>query len=460
MTSKSTNKFSPEVRARAVRMVRDHEKEHASRGATVVSIAAKIDRADRTLGEWVKKAGSTAAPAPAFRPRWLAPNRRKKRGSRHTGYFRCLVPGFDDALSPAGMEGCALGQVLHGSVCTTEVVRRAPGAGVATPTGQTARAAPPRHRRARVGVLISGAGSNMAALLYASRADTCPFELVLVAANEPGARGLGVAGAEGVATFALAHRGMPRAAHEAAIDAALGAARAEYVALAGYMRVLSAEFVARWEGRILNIHPSLLPKYPGLDTHARALAAGDARAGCSVHVVTSEIDAGPLLGQAEVAVLASDTPASLAARVLIAEHQLYPRCLAAFVTRETSPEWLLGEVRRRALALPEVDEGRSHGMPVFGIAKGKKFAWMSIDHHGDRRTALLVKISGGDEQAMLIENDPVRHFRPAYFGDGWIGIRLDLGDTDWDAIAAWLARSWRAAAPRKLTAPMDAADGF
>ena len=99
-------------------------------------------------------------------------------------------------------------------------------------------------------------------------------------------------------------------------------------------------------------------------------------------------------------------------------------------------------------------------MPCFGIVKGKKFAWVSLDHHGDGKTALLVKISGPDEQAQLIENDPHRYYRPAYFGDGWIAIRLDLGDTDWNAIADWLHRSWRSIAPKKLTSLLDAADEF
>ena len=185
--------------------------------------------------------------------------------------------------------------------------------------------------KARVAVLISGTGSNMAALLYASRLPACPYEVVLVASNNPAAGGLGLAEAEGIATVALPHQGMAKVEHEAAMDAALRGAGAEFVALAGYMRVLSRAFVGRWQGRMLNIHPSLLPAYKGLDTHARALAAGDARAGCSVHVVTPELDDGPVLGQIEVAVLPGDTAATLAARVLIAEHQLYPRVLAGFV---------------------------------------------------------------------------------------------------------------------------------
>ncbi|MFA9201783.1 MAG: MmcQ/YjbR family DNA-binding protein [Cypionkella sp.] len=117
-------------------------------------------------------------------------------------------------------------------------------------------------------------------------------------------------------------------------------------------------------------------------------------------------------------------------------------------------------MRERALALPQAEETTSHGMPCFGIARGRKFARVALDHHGDGRIALLVKISGADEQAQLIENDPERYFRPAYFGSDWIAIRLDLGDADWPAIENWLARSWRAVAPKKLTALLDVADQF
>jgi phosphoribosylglycinamide formyltransferase-1 len=192
----------------------------------------------------------------------------------------------------------------------------------------------PGRARAKVAVLISGAGTNMAALLYASRLPDSPFEIVLVAANDPAARGLRLAAAEGVATFALSHKGMERAAHDGAMDAAIRAAGADYVALAGYMRILSDEFVRAWAGRMLNIHPSLLPKYPGLNTHQRALDAGDSHGGCTVHLVTPDLDQGPPLGQAAVAILPGDTAETLAARVLIAEHQLYPRCLAAWVARD------------------------------------------------------------------------------------------------------------------------------
>ncbi|MFN0046622.1 MAG: phosphoribosylglycinamide formyltransferase [Sphingorhabdus sp.] len=314
--------------------------------------------------------------------------------------------------------------------------------------------------KAKVAILISGSGTNMAALLYAAKHPDCPYEIVLVASNNPDAGGLKLAQGEGIATFAHAHKGMDRVAHDAIMHAKILESGATHVALAGYMRILSETFVEQWEGRMLNIHPSLLPKYQGLHTHQRALDAGDKVAGCSVHLVTAELDGGPVLGQTEVAILPDDTAYTLAARVLFAEHQLYSRTLAAFVSRGTDPEWLVGQVRKRALAQPEADEVSSHGMPCFGIIGGKKFAYVAINHHGDGRTALLVKISGAEEQAMLIDSDEDRYYRPAYFGDGWIGIRLDLGDTDWDHIADWLAKSWLAVAPKKLTKLMDVAGEF
>jgi phosphoribosylglycinamide formyltransferase 1 len=312
----------------------------------------------------------------------------------------------------------------------------------------------------KIAILISGTGTNMAALLYAAKAENCPFEITLVASNNPDAAGLKFAEAEGIPTFAHPHKGLTREAHDDIMHEAIIAAKADYVALAGYMRILSPEFVAKWEGRMLNIHPSLLPKYKGLHTHERALEAGDSQAGCSVHLVTAELDDGPILGQTPVAILPGDTPETLAARVLIAEHQLYPRTLADYVSREASPDFLIAQVRERAMALPEADEVLSHGMPCFGIIKGKKFAYVSNDHHGDGRVALLVKISGAEEQAMLIEQDEDRYYRPPYFGDGWVGIRLDLGDTDWDHIGEWLSKSWRAVAPRKLAAMMDLVGEF
>ena len=314
--------------------------------------------------------------------------------------------------------------------------------------------------KSKVAVLISGAGTNMAALLYAAKAADCPYELVLVASNDPNAPGLKIAEAEGIATWALSHKGMNRDAFDALVDEQLLGAKAEFVALAGYMRILSDDFVGRWAGKMLNIHPSLLPLYKGLNTHSQVIEAGDKFGGCSVHIVTPGVDDGPVLAQTPVAIIAGDSVETLAERVRIAEHQLYPPTLAAFVARERSPDYLLGRVRELAMALPEVDEVTSHGMPCFGIVKGKKFAYFTQDHHGDGKTALLVKISGGDEQAALIEMDEDRYYRPAYFGDGWVGIRLDLGDTDWDAIGEWLRKSWLAVAPKKLAGLMGVADEF
>ena len=314
--------------------------------------------------------------------------------------------------------------------------------------------------KAKVAVLISGSGTNMAALLYAAKAESCPYELVLVASNNPDAPGLKVAEAEGIATWALSHKGMNRDAFDALVDERLREAGAEYVALAGYMRILSDDFVARWAGKMINIHPSLLPLYKGLNTHSQAIEAGDQFGGCSIHIVTPGVDEGPVLAQTPVAIVPGDTAESLARRVQFAEHQLYPATLAAFVTRERSPDYLRGRVRDLAMSLPEADEVVSHGMPCFGIVKGKKFAYFTEDHHGHGKIALLVKISGADEQAALIEMDADRYYRPAYFGDGWVGIRLDLGDTDWNAISEWLRKSWLAVAPKKLAGLMAVAEEF
>ncbi len=183
----------------------------------------------------------------------------------------------------------------------------------------------------RVGVLISGRGSNLAALLAAARDPAYPAAIALVLSNRADAAGLAHAASAGVAARAIDHRpfGADRAAHEAALDAALRAAGVELVCLAGYMRRLTPFLVRAWAGRMLNIHPSLLPAFPGLDTHARALVAGVKLHGCTVHLVTEGVDEGPILAQAAVPVLAGDTEAALAARVLVQEHRLYPAALAA-----------------------------------------------------------------------------------------------------------------------------------
>lgn len=181
--------------------------------------------------------------------------------------------------------------------------------------------------RTKVAIFISGRGSNMAALLYAAALPDAAYEVVLVAANDPEAEGLALASAEGIPTFALSHKGMSRADHDAAMDEAARKAGAEFIVLAGYMRILTEGFARQWQGRMLNIHPSLLPKYPGLDTHQRAIDAGDSHGGVSVHLVTPELDAGQVLAQMPVAIREGETADSLAERVRFAEHQLYPRVL-------------------------------------------------------------------------------------------------------------------------------------
>ncbi len=172
----------------------------------------------------------------------------------------------------------------------------------------------------------------MAALLDAAHDPAFPAEIVLVLANRPDAGGLSIAAAAGIPTAIVDHRPFKgdRSAHERAIDAELRTARAEIICLAGYMRLLTPFLVDAWAGRMLNIHPSLLPAFPGLDTHARALAGGVKLHGCTVHVVTQDMDEGPILAQAAVPVLPSDTESDLAARVLRQEHAIYPAALAAF----------------------------------------------------------------------------------------------------------------------------------
>jgi phosphoribosylglycinamide formyltransferase-1 len=185
--------------------------------------------------------------------------------------------------------------------------------------------------RKRLGILISGRGSNMEALLKAAQDPAWPCEPALVLTNKPDAGGLGKARSFGVPVVAVDHKlyGKDREAFERAVDAELNKAGVELIALAGFMRVLTPWFVNTWAGRLINIHPSLLPLYPGVDTHQRCLDAGDKVHGCTVHQVTAGVDEGPVIGSAEVDVVPGDTPDTLAARVLKAEHLLYPRCLAA-----------------------------------------------------------------------------------------------------------------------------------
>ena len=219
-------------------------------------------------------------------------------------------------------------------------------------------------KRKRLGLLISGRGSNMAAILAAAAPDY-PAEPVLVLSNSADAAGIEVAKARGVPAAVVESRAFKgdRAGFEAAMEAELTRHGVEIIALAGFMRVLTADFVRRWEGRLINIHPSLLPAFPGLDTHARALAAGVRLHGCTVHLVTAGVDEGPILAQAAVPVLPDDTEARLAARVLAAEHQLYPAALswlaagrvrleagrANIASVESAPDSLLNPLPRAVL---------------------------------------------------------------------------------------------------------------
>jgi phosphoribosylglycinamide formyltransferase-1 len=190
----------------------------------------------------------------------------------------------------------------------------------------------------RVAILISGGGSNMLALARDMAGDH-PARPVLVASNDPGAGGLARAAALGIPTAAIDHRpfGRDREAFETELARHIDAARPDILCLAGFMRILTPGFIRRYDRRMLNIHPSLLPKYPGLNTHSRALAAGDREAGCTVHEVTAELDAGPILGQARVPILPEDDEHSLAARVLVQEHRLYPAVLRRFAAGDRRP---------------------------------------------------------------------------------------------------------------------------
>jgi len=192
-----------------------------------------------------------------------------------------------------------------------------------------------------VGIFLSGGGSNMRALV-ADMARDHPARPALVFSNNAAAGGIAWAKGQGIATAVVDHRpyGEDRPAFEAAINAALASYALDIICLAGFMRVLTQGFVGGWQGRMINIHPSLLPKYRGLNTHARALAAGDSEAGCTVHEVTPELDEGPLLGQARVEVMAGDTAQTLAARVLVQEHILYPAVLRRFAAGGKTPIFL------------------------------------------------------------------------------------------------------------------------
>ena len=193
--------------------------------------------------------------------------------------------------------------------------------------------------RKRVAILISGRGSNMSALIEAAAAPDYPAEIVLVIANRPGAAGLQIAAGHGITTAVIDHTAFTiKQDFEAAIDAALQAAKIDLVCLAGFMRLLTADFTERWRDRLLNIHPSLLPDFPGLDTHARALEAGARRHGATVHFVRAETDSGPIIAQCALDISPGDTPDSLAARVLALEHRLYPEALRRVAAGEVRVE--------------------------------------------------------------------------------------------------------------------------
>jgi phosphoribosylglycinamide formyltransferase-1 len=305
----------------------------------------------------------------------------------------------------------------------------------------------------------------MAALLYAAKAEDCPYEIVLVTGDKHEAPGLTIAEAEGAAVVRLpAPTSADKASFFRTLDGELKSAGADYVALAGFMRIIPAEFIAHWAGRIVNIHPSLLPKYKGLNTHQQAIEAGDRFGGCSVHVVIPQVDDGPVLAQTEVAIMPGDTAATLAERVLIAEHQLYPRALAAYVSRYQDAGWIEQQVDGLAKSLPEVTRKTSHGSPGWAVGSEKSaklFAILADRHHGEEAVGLLVKAGGADEMTGLIEAQPDIYYWPKYYGaSGWLGIKLNRPDVDWDQVEEWLERSWGACAPPRLTKLMRAADEF
>ncbi len=317
--------------------------------------------------------------------------------------------------------------------------------------------------RARVAVLMSGRGSNMAALLYAAKADDCAFEVVLVSGDRPDAPGFTIAEAEGVAVTRLDLKALGHRYWET-LEKTLIEAKVDLVALAGFMRIIPADFVERWSGRMINIHPSLLPKYKGLHTHQSAIDHGDTMTGATVHLVTPDVDLGEILGQVEVAILPGEDAANLDARVLIAEHQLYPRILDRYAARPFDVGWINAQVDALARKLPEVSRKTSHGSPgwqVGGEKSGKLFAIIADRHHGEDAVGLLVKASGVDEMTGLIEAQPDNYYWPKYYGaSGWLGLKLNRRDVDWDQVSDWLARSWRSRAPKRLTRLMDIAEEF
>ncbi|MEA3002970.1 MAG: phosphoribosylglycinamide formyltransferase 1 [Sphingomonadales bacterium] len=207
--------------------------------------------------------------------------------------------------------------------------------------------------RVRVGVLLSGRGTNMIALSEYKRREERAYDIALVASNVPEARGLVAAKRLDIPIWARSHKGMERAAFDRLVDAELRRHGIEAVALAGYMRLLSPDFIRAWEGRILNIHPSLLPAYKGLDTHARMIEAGEPFAGCSVHLVTEALDDGPILARAELRIRPRDTAETLAARVLEEEHKLYPPALDSFCAALRRPK-----SQADPMSDPAVDESR------------------------------------------------------------------------------------------------------
>jgi phosphoribosylglycinamide formyltransferase-1 len=309
--------------------------------------------------------------------------------------------------------------------------------------------------RSRVAVLISGRGSNMAALIYASRADDCPYEVALVTGDNPNAPGLELAEAEGIPVVRIpAPTTKDRSRYFSALQKVLEDHCIDFIALAGFMRILPDDFVAEWESRMVNIHPSLLPRHKGLKTHHACLAAGEKVTGATVHLVTPELDSGEILGQVEVAVLSDDTPETLAERVLIAEHQLYPHVVSRYLNRTRDFEWITERVAELALALPATYPQTSHGSPGWKVgtqSNSKFFAIMWNHHHGEGSVGVLVKCSGQDEMAHLIQSEPDIYFRPAYYGPSdWVGIKLDRPKVDWDHVSERLAQSWELVAPRRL----------